>query len=285
MKTFDFETGKRSDIYKSNTVVVNEMLLTVLTCVAVGYMATNTVLVGYKHMMDNINEIRKLREENRKRKEDRKKEKKARKEERRKEREERRERREKRREEKEERERQRELEERAMKVQEANSRYLLAYENSIKQLTDGKDKENALKKFDGLVKISQGKATKEELEMAEQDAKHELSAEEKKATEKIKQKIDKISDEDIQAFQQKHKIEPSQMIDNINDNISKQDEPEEQEPKEPENSKEEIKDMEVTDPKTGKKSVQKVHIGPQGGKYYWPDGSPHDAEHKVYVNK
>ena len=47
--------------------------------------------------------------------------------------------------------------------------------------------------------------------------------------------------------------------------------------------KEQIVDMEVEDPKTGEKTKQKVHIGPQGGKYYWPQGSPHDADHKIYV--
>ena len=45
----------------------------------------------------------------------------------------------------------------------------------------------------------------------------------------------------------------------------------------------EVKDEEVTDPKTGKKIKVTTYTGPRGGKFYYPEGSPHDAKHKVYV--
>ena len=48
---------------------------------------------------------------------------------------------------------------------------------------------------------------------------------------------------------------------------------------------ERIEDQEVTDKNTGKKIKVKMHVGPRGGKYYWPDGVPHDDEHKVYVDE
>lgn len=43
------------------------------------------------------------------------------------------------------------------------------------------------------------------------------------------------------------------------------------------------KEEEVVDKETGKKVKRKVYTGPQGGRYYYPDGKPHTAEHKVYV--
>jgi hypothetical protein len=45
-----------------------------------------------------------------------------------------------------------------------------------------------------------------------------------------------------------------------------------------------IKQEEITD-KDGKKKKVTTHTGPRGGKFYWPDGSPKDAEHKVYIDK
>ncbi len=43
-----------------------------------------------------------------------------------------------------------------------------------------------------------------------------------------------------------------------------------------------LKHEEVKD-KDGKKIKVVTHTGPRGGKFYWPDGAPKDAEHKVYV--
>ena len=43
-------------------------------------------------------------------------------------------------------------------------------------------------------------------------------------------------------------------------------------------------DHEVTD-NDGKKIKVALRVGPKGGKYYWPKGSPKDAEHKVYVQE
>ena len=45
-----------------------------------------------------------------------------------------------------------------------------------------------------------------------------------------------------------------------------------------------LKQEEITD-KDGKKKKVTTHTGPRGGKFYWPDGSPKDAEHKVYIGK
>lgn len=40
---------------------------------------------------------------------------------------------------------------------------------------------------------------------------------------------------------------------------------------------------EVVDKATGKKKHVTIHTGPRGGRYYWPEGSPKDKDHKVYV--
>ena len=47
----------------------------------------------------------------------------------------------------------------------------------------------------------------------------------------------------------------------------------------------EVKDEEITDPKTGKKKTVKTYTGPRGGKFYYPDGKPRKPENKVYINE
>ena len=46
-----------------------------------------------------------------------------------------------------------------------------------------------------------------------------------------------------------------------------------------------VKKEEVTDPKTGEKKKVTTYTGPRGGKFYYPDGAPKDAKHKVYVHE
>lgn len=266
MKTIDFETNKSSHIYENNTVVVNEFLVTALTVAAVGYLATHVVLNGYSSLATKMDEIRELREKNRKRREERRREK----EERRKEKEERRKEKEEEREEKRAK-RQEKLEKFISKIQGKNSKSLVVYEKSIDKMPEGKEKEDAKAKLENLVKISNGTASKEEIESAQKDAQRQLSAEEKKSLEKAKTAINNVSDEEAAEFQKTHKMTVDDTINNSSNEKPKEE------------PKEEIKDMEVEDPETGKKVMRKVHIGPQGGKYYWPNGAPHDAEHKVYV--
>ena len=45
-----------------------------------------------------------------------------------------------------------------------------------------------------------------------------------------------------------------------------------------------LKQEEITD-KDGKKKKVTTHTGPRGGKFYWPDGVPKDAKHKVYIDR
>ena len=45
-----------------------------------------------------------------------------------------------------------------------------------------------------------------------------------------------------------------------------------------------LKQEEITD-KDGKKKKVTTHTGPRGGKFYYPDGAPKDAKHKVYIDK
>ena len=45
-----------------------------------------------------------------------------------------------------------------------------------------------------------------------------------------------------------------------------------------------LKQEEITD-KEGKKKKVTTHTGSRGGKFYYPDGAPKDAEHKVYIGK
>ena len=43
------------------------------------------------------------------------------------------------------------------------------------------------------------------------------------------------------------------------------------------------KEEDVTDKETGEKVKRKVYTGPRGGRYYYPNKSPHKPENKVYV--
>lgn len=45
-----------------------------------------------------------------------------------------------------------------------------------------------------------------------------------------------------------------------------------------------LKKEEITDTK-GKKISVTTHTGPRGGKFYFPKGSPHNDDHKVYIDK
>lgn len=278
MKSIDFETGQINES-QDNVVIVNEFLMTALVVGVISYYALSGGLSAYTNIKNKILEIRKINDERRKMREERRKDR----EEHRKEREARRE---KRRKEKEElrKRRESELDERESRInndihgeQVKATKAQLAAERSLQQLNkDDKQKQVILDRINLVKKINSGKATQEEIDAADQQVKSwKPSAEEKKLLAQSKDQIEKnISNEDVEKHLEKENITPQLVAKNIEKNSQDN-----------QGNQEVIKDMEVEDPETGKKVTRKVHIGPQGGKYYWPDGVPHDAEHKVYVNK
>lgn len=187
------------------------------------------------------------------------------------------------------------------------TKQMIALQETVDKMPDGQDKDDMTKKLESFKRTMNGKATKEDYEIIETESKRELTEKEQKQLTAGEEIVDKISDENAETTMKENNIsltnvsktastagvieEPLNDADDDNETMLKKDdeddettdnpEPENQKPK----PKEKIKDMEVEDPETGKKVMRKVHIGPHGGKYYWPDGSPHDAKHKVYVNK
>lgn len=65
----------------------------------------------------------------------------------------------------------------------------------------------------------------------------------------------------------------------VKDNKSKKEEPKKDE------EGNVLKSEKIEDPKTGKKVKVVTHTGPRGGKFYWPEGSPKDDKHRVYIQK
>ena len=184
------------------------------------------------------------------------------------------------------------------------TKQMIALQETIDRMPDGQDKDDMVKKLDVLKRTMDGEATKKDYETLQTESKRELTEKEQKQLTTCNEIVDKISDEKAEKNMKENNIsltnlsksaskagvieapiedadkDNEQMIadDDKEDNDDSKDDPKDE-------PKEEIKDMEVEDPETGKKVMRKVHIGPQGGKYYWPDGAPHDAEHKVYVDK
>lgn len=278
MRSIDFETGQISES-QDNIVIVNEFLMTALAVGVISYYALSAGLTAYSNIKNKILEIHKINDERRKIREERLKSR----EERRKEREAHKEKIEKEREEK-RRKREAELNERESSInndihdeQVKSYRAQIAAERSVQQLNKDNDQKQAiLDRLKLTKKINSGEATQEEISTADQQVKSwKPSPEEKKILSKTNEQIEKnISNETVEKHLEKENITPQTVTKNIQKNNSSN-----------QANQEVIKDMEVEDPETGKKVMRKVHIGPQGGKYYWPDGSPHDDKHKVYVNK
>lgn len=105
----------------------------------------------------------------------------------------------------------------------------------------------------------------------------EVSKESQERAQKIAQDIDPVEPSEKEDEEEKES-KKDQEDDHKADTSSKEDKDEAKK-----EEKETVQDEEITDPETGKKIKVKMHRGPQGGKYYWPEGSPHDPQHKVYV--
>ena len=264
MKTIDFETNKLSDIYEDNVVVVNEVLLTIMGCALLGYWAANAVMNGYVKLASLHQQLHSMRETRRKEREEHRKE--------------REERLEKCRAKKEERLKKKQEEQRAAAEEHNNkvAKAMVCYENSVKKLPEDKQKEHQ-PAIDRIKRIMNGEGSKEDIEAVKKESNRELSSEEKKMAIKARAEIDKVPTEQVEEYKKQNKMTVDNTISAVENTVKRIEPPKQTEPKE------QIVDMEVEDPKTGEKTKQKVHIGPQGGKYYWPQGSPHDADHKIYV--
>jgi len=151
-------------------------------------------------------------------------------------------------------------------------------EGEPKDDKDAKPDKEALKK-----KLDDRKAElKKQAEEAEKNAKDEKS---KKSAAELQKKIDdaiaaaeKAADND----DEKEFDKQMQLADKLQKARQKQIEAHTVEKDEFGNV---IKDEEVTDPETGEKKKVKMHVGPRGGKFYYPDGKPKDADHRIYVKE
>ena len=137
------------------------------------------------------------------------------------------------------------------------------------------DKETNTDNDKGGKKDDTPKKSKEEIEKEHKEKSDALEKEydEKIKNAKDKEEKDKLEDEWMEK-QAKLDAKKNKAVDEIEDEGKSEDE---------KKSKYKEKEEEVTDPETGKKIKVTTYTGPRGGKFYWPDGSPHDAKHKVYV--
>ena len=264
MKTIDFETGAITES-NQNTTQVNEFLMTALVVGVFSYMALHAALDGYTKIRTQLRELQKLREERKVERQKRRAERKAQN-----------------REDEEaevlHKQKMQKLKAGIQSEQVNSQKYAMAANGAHTQLKDDKENKTLRDRLNLIGKINAGKATPEEIQAGQKEVNNWApTPEEKKIQKQVQTKVTtEITDEEAKTSLKKAGITPESVETNIKKNnpITPQSQ----------GSKEEIKDMEVEDPETGKKVVRKVHIGPHGGKYYWPDGSPHDAEHKVYVD-
>lgn len=146
-------------------------------------------------------------------------------------------------------------------------------ENKVKKLTD-EQKEELSKKLHEKLKAK----SDAELDKTNQEIKERA----RQSAEKLQAKIDKAEKEALDAADKNDEEEfkkKNAEYEKLKDAQKKQKEKQSAEKDEHGNI---IRDEEVTD-KDGKKKKVKMHIGPRGGKFYYPDGAPKDQEHRVYV--
>lgn len=103
---------------------------------------------------------------------------------------------------------------------------------------------------------------------------------------KLIKKTDKIKSEDLKKFEKAAK----ESNDEVQKSIAQYKKEKSKDSNDSKDVKKDkdgniLKQEEVTDPKTGKKKKVTTHTGPRGGKFYYPEGKPKTAEHKVYVQE
>lgn len=96
---------------------------------------------------------------------------------------------------------------------------------------------------------------------------------------------DMLDDDDIKEIEQE--IEQEKKKEKSGDSDDDKDTKKKNKKEKPERDEDGniVKHEEVKDPDTGKKVKVVTHTGPRGGKFYWPEGSPKDDKHKVYVQE
>lgn len=146
-------------------------------------------------------------------------------------------------------------------------------ENKVKKLTD-EQKEELSKKLHEKLKAK----SDAELDKTNQEIKERA----RQSAEKLQAKIDKAEKEALDAADKNDEEEfkkKNAEYEKLKDAQKKQKEKQSAEKDEHGNI---IRDEEITDEHGNKKKV-KMHVGPRGGKFYYPDGAPKDQEHRVYV--
>ncbi len=289
MRTINFNTNPT--ILVENKQQINEFIGTMLVGGVVCWLLSNTVTMMMTKQVANLVELKKAMNDLGIGKSKEEKEKERAEKERKKEEKER----------KKEEKRLRKQAEKEKKKADANlikaTKQMLALEETIDKMPDGKHKDDLGERLAAFNRIIRGEATKDDMDNVEKESKRELSKKEQLQISACSKEISEIPDSKAENMikDKKYSIENisksaatagmiKEPIESIDD-LTKDSSDNENNNGEENKNDEVIKDMEVEDPDTGKKVMRKVHIGPKGGRYYWPDKSPHDAEHKVYINK
>ena len=134
------------------------------------------------------------------------------------------------------------------------------------------EKEEPKKETENKLKEAESKWKEKEADFEKEWEKKLDDAETEEDKEKIMDEYDKAK--------KRLKVEKHKDLDSIDD--ADEHDTENDETKQ---GKYKVKEEEVKDPKTGKKIKVKTYTGPRGGKFYYPDGAPKDAKHKVYVHE
>ena len=176
------------------------------------------------------------------------------------------------------------------------------------------DTKDLLDKMQGCLRDENGKAT-DPTQLGDKIAKATG-----KSIDDIKKSsgLDKVTDKDIDDAQKNlnndlSKLSPEELkkeVQTANENTQKmaqqaqtgEGEPKEPDPKDPKSDPKDpksepksdpkdpdagatVSDEDVMDKETGKMVKRKVYTGPQGGRYWYADGAPHDDKHKNYIQE
>ena len=92
---------------------------------------------------------------------------------------------------------------------------MMAYENAIKELPDGADKEKHLKNLETMTAVVAGSADAEQVEQLEKISKETLPPEAQKLVDQVEKSADKISDEDLENWKKEKGITEFGMVKTI----------------------------------------------------------------------
>lgn len=151
---------------------------------------------------------------------------------------------------------------------------MMAYENTIKELPEGPEKDKHSKHLESLTKVMSGSGSPEDIEVVEQFSKESLTPEGQKIAEQVEKSAEKISDEDVEKWKKEKGITDDGLVKTMK-TVAKENpkllgEPEKEPEKEPEGEPAK-KDGDPKEPEGEPKKVEPEEFKDPDGTVYKKD--------------